>query len=107
MAQEVYVMHGVCDQCHEYITETDQCLCTHAIHAAREIDCPWCELDAHEQAEIREELGLGMEWEVLWLGHNYARHRAGCGPVYGLRSVERTFAYCIACQTEMTLDPTA
>ena len=100
-------MHDVCDQCHEYITETDQCLCTHAIHAAREIDCPWCELDAHEQAEIREELGLGMEWEVLWLGHNYARHRAGCGPVYGLRSVERTFAYCIACQTEMTLDPTA
>jgi hypothetical protein len=44
---------------------------------------------------------LGGSWEVLWLGHNYAGHRQGCGPVYGLRGRERTFAYCFGCQTEM------
>ena len=94
-------MNGICEQCHEYITETDQCLCTHAIHVAIEIDCPWCELDPHEQAEVLEELGLEGSWEVLWFGHNYAGHEAGCGPVYGLRSAERAFAYCLGCQLEL------
>ncbi len=96
-------MNGICEQCHEYITETDQCLCTHAIHVAIEIDCPWCELDPHERAEILEELGLEGIWEVLWFGHNYAGHEAGCGPVYGLRSAERAFAYCLGCQMELPL----
>jgi hypothetical protein len=100
-------MQGLCEQCHEYITETDQCLCTHAIHTAVEIDCPWCGLDEHERAEILEELGLDGAWEVLWLGHNYHGHRPGCGPVYALRSSERTFAHCFGCQTEMPLDPDA
>jgi hypothetical protein len=56
--QEGTRMDGICEQCHEYISETNQCLCTHAIHVAMEIDCPWCELDPHEQAEVLEELGL-------------------------------------------------
>jgi hypothetical protein len=94
-------MGGICEQCHEYISETNQCLCTHAIHTATEVDCPWCELDPYEQAEILEELGLGGSWEVLWFGHNYRGHAAGCGPVYGLRSAERAFAYCLGCQMEL------
>jgi hypothetical protein len=48
-----------------------------------------------------EELGLEGIWEVLWFGHNYAGHEAGCGPVYGLRSAERAFAYCLSCQMEL------
>jgi hypothetical protein len=96
-------MDGVCEQCQEYITETDQCLCTHAIHTATEIDCPWCQLDEHEQRDVLEELALGGNWEVRWLGHNYVGHRPGCGPVYGLRDAERGFAYCFGCQTEMPL----
>ena len=61
----------------------------------------WCELDPHEQAEVLEELGLEGIWEVLWFGHNYAGHAAGCGPVYGLRGAERAFAYCLGCQLEL------
>jgi hypothetical protein len=97
-------MGGICTQCHEYITETNECLCTHAIHTAPELDCPWCGLAEHEQAEVMEQLGLGPRWEVLWLGHNYAGHRAGCGPVYGLRGAERSFAHCFGCQADMTFE---
>jgi hypothetical protein len=97
-------MDRICEQCHEYITETDQCLCTHAIHTTTEVDCPWCGLDEHEQAEVLEELELGESWEVLWLGHNYVGHRPGCGPVYGLRGAERRFAHCFGCQMEMPFE---
>jgi hypothetical protein len=98
-------MNGICEQCHEYITETNECLCTHAIHSAPEVDCPWCGLSEDEQAEVLEELGLGPGWEVLWIGHNYAEHRPGCGPVYGFRSAERRFAHCFGCQAEMPFEP--
>jgi hypothetical protein len=97
-------MDGTCQQCHEYITEADHCLCTHAIHTAVEIDCPWCGLDGYEQAEVLEELGLNGIWEVFWLGHNHSGHRPGCGPVYGLKTVERTFAYCFGCQAELPFE---
>jgi hypothetical protein len=100
-------MHGICEQCHEYITEADQCLCTHAIHTAPELECPWCGLDGHEQAEVLEELGLSGTWEVRWLGHNYSGHRPGCGPVYGLMSGERAFAHCVGCQSEMPFEATS
>ncbi len=97
-------MSGICEQCQEVITETDQCLCTHAIHTATEIDCPWCGLDEHEKAEVLEELSLDGNWEVRWLGHNYAGHRSGCGPVYGLRGAHRRFAHCFGCEAEMPLE---
>jgi len=96
-------MNGVCDQCHEYITEMNQCRCTHAIHTAPELECPWCGLDAHERADVLTELGLEAMWEgeVVWIGHNYPGHRSGCGPVYGFIAPERSFAHCFGCQAEM------
>jgi hypothetical protein len=98
-------MDGICAQCHEYITETDQCLCTHAIHSSPEMFCPWCGLDDHERAEVLDELNLDGAWEVLWIGHNYAGHRPGCGPVYGLRGTERSFAYCFGCHADLPFEP--
>jgi hypothetical protein len=99
-------MHGVCDQCHEYITEMDHCRCTHAIHTAPELECPWCGLDAHERADVLHELGLEESWpgEVVWIGHNYPAHRPGCGPVYGFVAPERSFAHCFGCRAEMPFE---
>jgi hypothetical protein len=54
---------------------------------------------------VLEELGLGPGWEVLWLGHNYAGHRPGCGPVYGLKGAQHTYAHCFGCQLDMPLEP--
>jgi hypothetical protein len=96
-------MGGLCEQCHEYISETDQCLCTHAIHTSPELFCPWCGLDDHERLEVLEELHLEGEWEVVWIGHNHPGHRRGCGPVYGLRGSEQSFAYCFGCQARLPL----
>jgi hypothetical protein len=97
-------MNGTCEQCHEVITEADHCLCTHAIHTAPELECPWCGLDEHEQAEVLDALSLSGVWEVVWLGHNYAPHRQGCGPVYGMKGEQRSFAHCFGCQAELPFD---
>ena len=94
-------MGGICEQCSEYITEMDHCLCTHAIHRVPELSCPWCGLDEYERAEVLQELQLGDEWEVVWLGHNYPAHRHGCGPVYGLITGRRSFGHCMGCDSEV------
>lgn len=97
-------MNGICEQCGECITETDQCLCTHAIHSAPELECPWCGLDPGERADILAALDLGEEWEVSWLGYTSPKHTRGCGPVYGLTSGARSFGHCFGCGTDVPFE---